>query len=253
MAYKTTTVQTLVNEVKFFVLGAGQTSTALDTAIKGALDWTINDLCLTSELACFRKEGVLLLQSGTTDYPLPDDMAKIVHPSVKFGQAGGGTRWTLHYYDQQDHDRKHSDEALRNVTSQPTHFTVRGRDEDSGLWTLRVQPTPDQTYELLFSYFPMPQDLVSAALTDTLDVRFPPQMHRILSYGAVTQLPQYVSEATRNTLLGYYQEGKQKLGSVVSPVIGRVFRPRMFRLPRNWRSASPTLTQTLSGVDLTTP
>lgn len=220
MAYKTLTVQTLVNRVKFHILGVGQTDTSLDTEILWALNSRLQDMIGRTEYPAFRVEAHIVTRSGVEDYWLPDDFDRIIEPSVRFVDS---PFWTLRYLDEQDFDVIHGRDAYQ-ARQKPMWFNVRWRDKDSGLFTLRLHPTPDLNYDLAYAYFSLPTRLDTAALTDTFEPRFPPQYHESLAYGAAAMFPQYISRDQIEAFIGYYERAISEMMQAVRPVTGRVYQ-----------------------------
>ena len=214
---------------------------ALQTEIQWALESAINLLCFKADLASFRKDGIVNTAAGVREYELPDDFYKMVEPGVKFSED---PNWTLTLYDQQDFDRVGGD-GLMQSQARPRHYTVRGQDEASGRWLMRLAPVPDKSYPITISYFGVVSRIANAATTDKIDKRFQPRFWRAVQFGAALEFPQYLSSDQQGFYSAKYNEYGLELQQS-APVTGRVHQNRRYR-PGVRSSGS---TWDLSGTDL---
>lgn len=245
MAYQTVTVSTMVSRVSHMLSNNATADSNLSTEIKWALEDNVNRLAFKADLAAFRKEATVNTATNTTDYELPIDFYRMIEPGVKFA---ADPLWSLEWYDQQDFDRYDGDWRLQNA-SRPRMYTVRGRDETSGRYILRVHPKPDQSYLLKMPYFSVPARIATAADSDLIDKRFPPMFWRTIQFGAALDFPQYLSAQQDNTYKQKYSEGLLLIQQTSQPVSGRIHQNRRYHPTRGGSSA----TWDMSGTDLLGP
>lgn len=220
MAYKTLTIGTLVDRVKFQILGLGVTSTAADTEIQWALNSCLQDMVSRTDYPDFRKEDRIRTAADTPDVWLPADFDKMIEPSVRYEESPYST---LSYLSEQEFDEYSGREWLQ-TSSRSTVYNIRWRDESSGQFLIRFHPTPDAAYSIVFAYISMPARIDNAALTDNIDKRFPVAFHEALAYGAATRFPQYLSVSQLQMFNSIYERGIREMAQKARPVIGLVYQ-----------------------------
>ncbi len=245
MAVATNTVADMISRVSFNITNDSTADSNLSTEIQWALEAAMNRLCFDMDMPSFRKEHVITLTKDTQDYEMPDDFYRVINPGIRFRDD---PNWTLEWYDKQDYDRIGGDWRMKN-SSRPRHYTMRGVDEVSGRWMMRIAPKPDTDYEAVLHYFAVPARISSAATTDTLDKRFPSEFWDALVLKASTKFPQYL---TREQIVVYgdqYQEALEDLRRTAMPVAGRIHQNRRY----SPGPSSSGATWGLTGTDIVDP
>jgi len=200
-------------------------SSDLSTEIKWALEDNLNRLCMRADIPAFRKEHDFTVSTGSASYEMPADFYRIIEPGLKFTED---PNWTLEWFDQQDFDRVGGDWRFQN-NSRPRNYTIRGRDEFTGRFMLKVSPKPDQNYTMVLPYFSTPQRIATAGDNDSVDKRFPPSWWKVIAFGAAMDFPQYLTERQRRSYEARYTEGAILITQTSSPVVGRMYQNRRYQ------------------------
>lgn len=180
----------LKQRLAFRLTNSATVPTQLDAELAHAIDTALRQLVMSTDAPAFRKDGSFSTVSGQTDYSLDEDFVRMIDPGMRINTS---PYYPLRPWTEQDAARHYE---VDTVTARPLRYSIVGRDEADGLFTLRLRPTPDAVYPITYRYYSYPASLENAADTVQLDLRFPSECVEGLLAKAAMLFPTYQDRDT---------------------------------------------------------
>lgn len=219
MAVESITVGTLVSRVAHLLTNSATADTATGNEIKFALGFLLKRLVSETRYNGFRKEGTKA--ASTQDFALPDDFLEMTMRTMRFSDS---PKYPIPYLPQQYFDESSLPLWLAS-TGRPKYFNIRGRDATTGLFNIRLFPTPDTTYNLVYWYQAAPANITSATSDAAeFEPRFPRDHLLGLIYGVALYFPQYTSASQRQEYRFEYERCLKALRADADPLEGEHYQ-----------------------------
>jgi len=232
-------ISTLINRVAYALRGDYATNeTILREQIQWALSDAQNEMWRQYVHSDFLVEGSFSTVADQQDYDLPTDFSKMVEPSLKFATD---RRETLRFVTQQDWDDNEGDDAEN--TGRPCIYTLRGKAMfDGSTWSgakiLRLFPTPDDEYDLTYTYSSRPKPIADISEAALVDERWADEFVDLLVNGAMVKFPQYLGQDQLAVSEARYRDGLRHLRNSSHAIIGESYEKRS-GLPSMSRAFGP--------------
>jgi len=186
----------------------------LTSTIKFAINAGIRELVCDTCHGAFRTEATISAVVSTADYALPADFYKLIPFTLRHTTS---PYEPLIFLKQQDYEFCFGPTAFATA-ARPRNYGIRGANASTGLWQLRLFPTPVRDYTLNYWYHAIPSNCSEAADGTEIDPRFPREYGHYIVEAALAHLPSFLSSEELTVSRGLVEEGKKRLMSSVYPM-----------------------------------
>lgn len=216
-------LSTLIDRVCFALRGDyGTSETTLRAEVKRTLNDVQNEIWRDHVLSDFAAEVEFTTVTDQQDYDLPDDVGRVLEPSLRFSGTDG--REVVSYVTAQEWDRE-TQTRQTDESGKPCWYTVLGNasydgSSGSGSRILRLYPPPDDTYDLIYRYIARPFQIGEASETSFLDPRFREEFADLFITGATMRFPQFLNADQMAIMEERYRRGVWALRAHAHAVVG---------------------------------